>query len=149
MRTTSLRRQHDSALQLAGEITAKARQLGQAPARTQALEVTLLLAKLTGLLRIHFAQEDRSLYPTLMASSRGGVAEMARRFFEEMGQIGPAYAAFSAKWSSVDTLVAAPAAFEAECAAIFGALAARIERENNELYPAVDAEHDQAAQRAA
>ncbi len=148
MRTTTLRRQHDTALKIAGEILAEAESLTDD--RTHALKVTLQLARLTGLLKIHFAQEDRGLYPSLMASGRGGVAQVAQRFFEEMGKIGPAYEAFVAKWSNVDTLATDPAGFRTECAAIFAALADRIERENEILYPLVDTELDQTgASRAA
>lgn len=141
MRTENLRRQHDSALRIAGEITTEANKLAAEPCRRHAVIVTLQLAKLTGLLKIHFAQEDRSLYPSLMASSRSGVAEVARNFVEEMGQIGPLYEAFAAKWSNADRLVTEPGLFKSECASIFGALAGRIERETNELYPLADTEH--------
>lgn len=140
MRTANLRRQHDTALAIAGEIMEAIPALIEKPAREQAVRITLQLAKLTGLLRIHFAQEDRALYPSLMASGRGGVAEVARRFFDEMGQIGPLYDAFAVKWSNADTLAAAPAEFQAECQTIFSALADRIARENDVLYPLVDAE---------
>ncbi len=140
MRTANLRRQHDTALALAGEIIEALPALVAQPQREHAVRITLLLAKLTGLLRIHFAQEDRALYPSLMASGRGTVAEVARRFFEEMGQIGPLYAGFAEKWSNADALAAAPGEFQSECLAIFRALADRIARENDVLYPLMDAE---------
>lgn len=137
-RTASLRRQHDAALAIAGEIVVLLERVGDKPSRDDAYAVSMLLAKLTGVLRIHFAQEDRMLYPSLMASGRGGVAAVARAFFEEMGQIGPAFADFSEKWRSLGAILAEPARFRSECGAVFMALSDRIERENNELYPLAD-----------
>jgi hypothetical protein len=137
-RTANLRRQHDGALAIAGEISAIIERMGDEPSRDDAYAATMLLAKLTGVLRIHFAQEDKLLYPSLMASGRGGVAAVARAFVEEMGQIGPAFAAFSEKWRSHGAILAEPALFRTECLALFAALADRIRRENEELYPLAD-----------
>lgn len=138
-RTARLRHQHDVALALVGEITALIARMGDTPSRADAYQATMLLAKLTGVLRIHFAQEDRMLYPSLMASGRGGVAAVARAFFEEMGQIGPVFVAYSEQWRSIEAILSRPAVFRSESAALFAALGGRIERENRELYPLADA----------
>ena len=45
------------------------------------------LAKLTQLMRVHFAQEDHCLYPALIASSDPVVAEAAKAFQREMGEL--------------------------------------------------------------
>lgn len=140
-RTASLRRQHDAALAIVAEIVALTERMGPAPDRADAYAATLLLARLTGTLRIHFAQEDRMLYPALMASSHGDTATVARRFAEEMGQIGPAFAAFAERWSRIDALLADPAGFRRESQAIFAALGRRVARENEELYPLAEALH--------
>ncbi|MEO5866552.1 MAG: hemerythrin domain-containing protein [Sphingomonas sp.] len=134
-RTSNLRRQHDAAIALVADIQKLVASPGALQTRETAFQVTMLLAKLTGLLRIHFAQEDRVLYPSLMVSGRGGVAATARRFAEEMGQLGPVYAAFAEKWTVTDALLADPDGFRRESTTVFDALANRIERENHELYP--------------
>lgn len=141
-RTANLRRQHDAAVAIVGEMN---RLLSDRPgieARDGAVQATLLLAKLTGLLRIHFAQEDRQLYPALMASGRGGVAAVARRFFEEMGSLGPTYGAFSQRWASAEQVLSDPRGFRRESRTVFAALADRITRENDQLYPLADAQID-------
>lgn len=134
-RTANLRRQHDAAVVLVGEITQLAEQLDQpgVPYR-----VGLLLAKLTGLLRIHFAQEDKLLYPYMMLSTHAEASDMALEFQAEMGGLGSAYDAFAQRWASGEAIGARPALFRTEAKAVFAALARRIERENAQLYPLAD-----------
>ncbi len=134
-----MRRQHDAAGNLASQITAQIDRIGAHPTADDAFRITMLLAKLTGTLRIHFAQEDRHLYPSMMASGQGGAAATARRFFEEMGQIGPAIAAFGETWLNSSAIVRDWDGFRAETNALFAALTDRITRENEILYPLADA----------
>jgi hemerythrin-like domain-containing protein len=148
-RTASLRRQHDAAITLVLKIEDEVGGWGAVPSRAQAYAATLLLAKLTGLLRIHFAQEDRLLYPSLIASARGGVATVARQFFEEMGQIGPLFDAFAERWRSADAILGDAAGFRREAKALFAALAKRVQRENEILYPLADAQMDDGLDRVA
>jgi len=138
IRTASLRRQHDAAILLVGEIKQLIAELGDAPHADGAFRITLLFAKLTGALRIHFAQEDKFLYPAMMASGRGGTAATARRFFEEMSRIGPAFADYVEKWRTSAGILADWKGFRCETEALFAALADRIARENAELYPLAD-----------
>ena len=141
MPTTHLQRQHDTALRLAEDILADARALVAVHGdRGRAQRIALTLSQLTGLLKIHFAQEDGSLYPKLFASRRAETAEVAQRFFQEMGQIGPNYLAFVSRWATVDALLAEPRAFMVESQAMFRKLIERIRRENLILYPLADAE---------
>src|SRR3546814_5419189 len=86
-------------------IKASIEEMGEEPSLSGVFGLTISLAKLSGTLRIHFAQEDRHLYPSLMASGQGDIAATARRFLEEMGQIGPALNAFTAKWRDSATIV--------------------------------------------
>ena len=137
-RTTNLRRQHDGALAMVGDLVRAMEQLGDRPDRDQAYRITMLLARLTGVLRVHFAQEDRLLYPSLMASGQGGVAAVARDFFAEMGQIGSMFAAYVECWTSADEIVARPQDFRRESEVLFAALTNRIKRENEILYPLAD-----------
>lgn len=140
VRTANLRRQHDAALQLATEMSGLLASAGAAPAGDAAYRLSMLIARLIGALRIHFAQEDRVLYPMLMASGRGDVAATARRFQEEMGQIGPAVADYGARWASSGAIARDWPRFRDETEALLAALGRRIARENDELYPLADAE---------
>lgn len=144
-RTDYLRRQHDAALVLAGQLTDCVTQLGARPSREEAFDATLALAKLTGVLRLHFAQEDRQLYPQLISSDDDQTAATAKAFVDEMGDIGPAFDAYAEKWRSANAILAAAEQFAQQTAAIVAALADRIERENTVLYPLADRQIDRLA----
>lgn len=140
-RTDNLRRQHDAALALVTEIVDEGRYLSgdsEAERGARASVIAMQLSKLTGLLRIHFAQEDRMLYPRLMRSADAETAAVATRFFDEMGGLGAAYEQFAERWTRLGAIAAAPDAFIAEAESVFAALGNRIERENRELYPLAD-----------
>lgn len=142
-RTATLRRQHDAAVDLVGQIMAQS----NGPATPDnAYRIGLLLAKLTGLLRIHFAQEDHSLYPALLASPASGLT--ARHFMDEMGDLAITFDAFTKRWGSSAAIAANFDGFRRESAAVFTALADRVKRENEKLYPLAEA-NEQALRRTA
>src|SRR3546814_3352229 len=62
LRTGDLRRQHDVALSMVDAIKASIEEMGEEPSLSGVFGLTISLAKLSGTLRIHFAQEDRHLY---------------------------------------------------------------------------------------
>lgn len=136
-RTANLRRQHDAAEELVGEISAVLD--CDRPSETEAYALGLKLAKLTGLLRIHFAQEDRMLYPQMVNSTHTDAQQTAALFQCEMGDLGPVYLAFADRWVSGRAIAAGFAAFRHEATGVFAALADRIHRENTVLYPLADA----------
>jgi hemerythrin-like domain-containing protein len=140
MRTVNLRRQHDAALTAVAEMQVHLDRLRDDTDRMTAYAFTMALAKLAGVLRIHLAQEDKVLYPQLMASTIPAVAEMAERFVAEMGQIGAVFMAYATKWRTVEAVLADTAQLRAETAALFAALGDRIHRENTILYPLADNE---------
>lgn len=136
-KTSILRRQHDAAIDLMGQVQAIADRLNVRPSREDARLLNMSLTKLDELLRIHFAQEDWVLYPALMASGQSEVAEVAQRFFAEIGHIGLLFAEFADHWST-DAIMADMQCFQSDLSALFEALADRIARENEHLYPLAD-----------
>lgn len=138
-RTANLRRQHDAAVALVGEIVALSARLDEegVPYR-----LSLMLAKLTGLLRIHFAQEDKTLYPHMIRSTHAEAAQTAIDFQDEMGGLSAQYEVFATRWSSASALAAMSNRFRVESEELFTALGQRIERENARLYPLADAIED-------
>jgi hemerythrin-like domain-containing protein len=145
-RTANLRRQHDAALDLVQRILADAVELEQSGVP---YKVGLLMAKLTGMLRIHFAQEDLTLYPHMIASNHPQASSTAAAFQAEMGGLGQQFEAFANRWQSGETIAANPGGFRTEAAVIFAALGQRIERENEQLYPLADDIQDWQVQRSA
>lgn len=115
--------------------------IGNYSGSADAYPIAIDLAKLTGLLRIHFAQEDRSLYPEMMASSSNEVAATAATFQREMGDIGPIFEKFVERWGTSAAIAAAFATFRIEASVLFARLADRIRRENEELYRLADEMH--------
>jgi hypothetical protein len=135
-RTINLKRQHDAAVDLVGQINDLARNLASADA---AYRIAVLLAKLTGMLRIHFVQEDKTLYPYMIGSANSAAATVARTFQVEMGGLGAAFDSFSRRWSSSSAILRDFDTFRRESEQVFTALGDRIRRENEQLYPLADA----------
>ena len=145
-RTLNLRRQHEAAVAIVERILSRAEGLERDGVP---YEVSLLLAKLTGTLRIHFAQEDKTLYPHMIASTHPDAAATASAFQREMGGLAGQFEAFAARWQTATALAADPNGFRSEAAAIFAALGNRIQREDNQLYPLADAIEDWQVRRSA
>lgn len=145
-RTSALRRQHDAASALASRLQDE---IERHRADRDTHGISVMLAKLLGLLSIHLAQEDRSLYPAMMASGDERAAAVARRFAEEMGGLAGRLKTFAAHWSSPAAIASNYDDFRQEAGTVLAALGERIERENECLYPLADALFGQAMRPAA
>ena len=113
-----------------------------------AYSLSLCLAKIAGVLRTHFAIEDRVLYPMLIASENREAAVAARVFEREMGSLTDQFERFLQRWGRSAEIAAAIPQFRYECDMMFSALRDRIDRENRELYPLADRENADILQRA-
>jgi hypothetical protein len=134
-RTSNLKRQHDAAIDLVGQITEASK---APPSPEGAYRIAVLLAKLTGMLRIHFVQEDKTLYPYMLGSTNAAAAQTARAFRDEMGGLGTAFDTFAKRWSSSHAIARDFDRFRRESVDVFDALGERIKRENEQLYPLAD-----------
>jgi hypothetical protein len=132
IRTETYRRQHRRLLELAGSISGQLSQGAEAaqPMRSE-------LSKLAGVLNLHLAMEDKGLYPSLTESDDPKTRETARAFAEEMGSLAGAFTSYNDRWTAV-AISQEPDVFAHETRRIFTALAARIDREDNELYPLLE-----------
>ena len=135
-RTTTLRRQHGYLIEAAAELNRRAQSIAF-PA--DASEAAMLLAKMVGVVNVHLAAEDKSLYPRMIASPDPAVAETARRFQARMGDVSQTFVAYATRWSTAQPILANTAGFRKETAAVIGALTRRIEQEDETLYPLADA----------
>jgi hemerythrin-like domain-containing protein len=102
-------------------------------------EIRDLLSILSGKLSIHLAMEDKSLYPELLDSPHESIRETARKYVDEMGGISGLFNEYLARWPYGATIQDHPAEFIQETRSIFTILYRRIEREDNELFPLIDA----------
>ena len=128
----SLRQQHDAAEQIAAAILSLV--LGYRD-EYDAIPIARLIGKLNALLRVHLAYEDTILYPTLIRSGDGQAAALAHQFASETGTLAPRFEEFVRRWSGPTVIAGMFDRFREEATELFAALAARIERENDLMYP--------------
>lgn len=135
-RTDNFRRQHDEIIALAQELAAL---LDPAKLAVDAGPARSKLSSLAGKLKVHLAMEDQSLYPNAASSGHAPLSSLATQYQQEMGGIKAAFEKYLATWPAPAAIQAKPEAFVADTKAIYGALAERVRKENEELYPLVDA----------
>lgn len=102
-----------------------------------ALEADHIIGGMNALLVRHLQIEDQWLYPTLMKADEQTLREFATESFEEMGGILGAWLAYRREWSA-NTIHAHPERFAMATRGIVEALALRVEREEDHLYPAME-----------
>jgi hypothetical protein len=130
-----LRQQHSAAEDMAAAILSA---IASYRDEYDAVPIARQLGKLNSLLRVHLAYEDAVLYPLLIRSGDGKTAALAHLFAEETGEIAPRFEDFVRRWSGPTAIDAMFDSFREEATMLFAALAARIERENDLLYPLAD-----------
>ena len=133
--TDKLRRQQDAATQLMAGITG---QIGAYCGPDDACGLTLSIAQLVGLLRVHLTVEDEHLYPEMIGSGHAQTAALARRFAREMGGIAERLEEFALRWSSSAAIAPRFDEFCDETRRLFAVIETRIRRENEQLYPLAD-----------
>ena len=130
--TTAFQEQHNELVQIVTEISGY---LEGTKAQDNAKTVSSLLNRLTGKLKIHLRMEDTVLYPKMIESSHDEASKIAKQFQDEMGDLSKAYLDYAGKWNAPQKIEVDSDGFITETKAVFAALAKRIERENNDLYP--------------
>lgn len=134
-RTTKFREQHNDLLKAAGELKS---QLNANELAKDGTAARRCVGALMGKLILHLTTEDKVLYPELEAHKDPAVANMARRFSNEMKTTAKAVTAYNEKWATPSAIKAKPADFVAETEKLIQVLADRIKRENQELYATAD-----------
>ena len=131
-RIGQLQSQHEACLAIVEDIQARSDHIADRPS---AVDITLMLARLTGILRIHLALEDEILYPALRNAKDPKIAAAAERHWQEMGGLADTFLDFVDRWKRADMVLAEPELFRGESAVVFKALGDRIGREHDEIYP--------------
>lgn len=101
-------------------------------------ELYMLRQELASALIRHLKAEDWVLYPRLLASPDKGISETARSFSDEMGGLATEFKTHSERWGSF-AIQEDWNGYRAETAIILETLARRVDRENRELYPLLEA----------
>ena len=110
-----------------------------APVAENGAQIRAALRDLGTVLGRHLEFEDRRLYPVLEAAEPA-IAERARRYREEMGDLSVRVVAFLERWSAELAVEAEPSAFGPAWDAVRTALELRMAAEDDDLYEI--AEHD-------
>lgn len=131
-----LRSQHKDAIAMIDRLLS---QVATFAGPGDAYGIALQLARLTQLMRVHFAHEDYTLYPALIASPDLEVAEAAMAFQRESGELWSQFEAFVRHWSTSTAIAANFDQFRAEAIAICHAIEDRCRRENDLLFPLAEA----------
>ena len=135
-RTKVLRHQHSV---ITGSIARLEAMIDEGYER-DALAIHLAIGRLTNMLRIHFRQEDDFFYPELLNSPDPRVAEAARAFQAEVGELWRQYEVFAARWPSRHVIAADFAMFGNEAKIILAAIDDRCRREDEQLFPVAESE---------
>jgi iron-sulfur cluster repair protein YtfE (RIC family) len=134
--TERFRRQHKELVKLAGELM---QVLDVETLTERPDEACRRLARFTGKLKVHAAMENSALYPRLLESAHAPVRDEARKLFLEVGELYDHFAKYSERWCSAATVQDDPEGFSTETMSLLQRLGQRMMRENEQLYPLVDA----------
>lgn len=132
MNLNPFKEQHNEIL----TIVTRIERLSELGARHCAKELCTELIRLRFKIRLHLSVEDNLLYPSVFS---GDLGDIASKYKQEMMEIASAFASYAAKWEKEESIVLAPMEFTAETSHVIRLLRHRIQKENVEFYPAVDA----------
>lgn len=94
---------------------------------------------MSGVIKLHLAIEQRYLYPAVQGAGNAALARMSHLYQGEMDGIVAAYMAFAGKWNSAAHVLAEPEQFRTEANKVLKTLYQRMQREDQEFYPAIEA----------
>lgn len=107
-----------------------------------AVDITDELKSLARVVTQHLAVEDRILYPSLEKGSDEKVARMSASYQADMKGIASGFIRFSRHWADARQLASQPEAFRSEANIVLKRVHERLQRENREFYPAIEAMPD-------
>ncbi|MGI5058818.1 hemerythrin domain-containing protein [Treponema pectinovorum] len=103
--------------------------------KEKAAEIALNINKMTGIIKMHLASEDKLLYPELLASKSENVKKITKQYMDEMGDLYKAYGNFAEEFRTPSKIEENSQKFVESFKAVEAALNTRIAREEKELYP--------------
>ena len=130
-----LKAQHRRIIRLASALGGLAEVLKTKEDAARARE---LMGALNTALIEHLAIEDGELYPVLMTSHDPAVRQLAEDYVDDMGAVSGAWVHYFEEWSQAK-IVSDRNRFATATKGLIGALAHRVAREDDTLYPAMEA----------
>jgi hypothetical protein len=104
-----------------------------------ASEIAGLVVSMSSVIKLHLAVEDRVLYPALRASQNTALAKAGDAYQAEMEAIAASYDNFARKWNTAANVKRHPEHFRTDANTVLKILYQRIQREDRDFYPAVEA----------
>ncbi len=101
-------------------------------------ETAALLANFKAVLLRHLELEDKWMYPHLQASADAKLAEKAKRFQAEMGDLRTRFGTFAERWGAAPEIERAPEDFLRDWSALRELLERRIAAEDDDLYESAE-----------
>ena len=89
---------------------------------------------------LHLAVEDQALYPSLQRGGDADLARLGRKYQAEMAPLAQAYDAFVRRWNTAQHLREDADGFRADANDVLRRLHERMQRENLEFYPRIEAQ---------
>ncbi|MDD2711505.1 MAG: hemerythrin domain-containing protein [Simplicispira sp.] len=122
------------------------RRLSHAGVTDNAAEIAQRIVAMSSTIKLHLAVEDRVLYPALRNGPDPALARLGAQFQQEMGAIASAYMAFARRWNTADGVKQNPDGFRADANAVLRTVHERMQREDRDFYPRIEAQEVLAAQ---
>lgn len=130
-----LKTQHGRIIRLASALGGTAAIMKTSDDAIRAREV---MRALNTALTEHLAIEDGELYPVLMRSQDHSVRDLAQHYVEDMGALSGVWAHYFEEWSQA-RILRDRERFASVTRGLIGALAHRVAREEDTLYPTMEA----------
>ena len=100
------------------------------------------IIKMSVVIKLHLAVEDQALYPTLQRSEDAELIQLGRMYQNDMVPLARAYDVFARRWNTAQRLQDDAEGFRADANNVLRLLHARIQRENLEFYPRIEAQEE-------
>ncbi|HJV02347.1 MAG TPA: hemerythrin domain-containing protein [Burkholderiaceae bacterium] len=104
-----------------------------------AAEISQLIISMSSIIKLHLAVEDKILYPALQNGNNSALARMGKKFQDEMTAIASAYMDFARRWNSASKVSHDPEGFRSDANKVLKILHDRMQKENTDFYPAIEA----------
>ena len=135
MNIDKFKRQHVAIL----DGIARLREAARGGIEENAEKIASMIVKISSVIKLHLVVEDSVLYPEVASSSDAMLSRLGERYQYEMKGISEEFFAFATHWNLAARVAAEPERFRAEANQVLRVLFDRMQREDHEFYPAIEA----------
>ncbi|MGV8898647.1 MAG: hemerythrin domain-containing protein [Burkholderiaceae bacterium] len=115
------------------------RQCAKGGISENAEEISKLIISMSSVIKLHLAVEDKILYPALQSGNNVALANMGKKFQDEMKAIAAGYMDFALRWNNASRVTQDPEGFRSDANTVLKILYERMQKENTAFYPAIEA----------